>query len=125
MEEQKSMEKAFDPARKTGGLYRHINVSVKTVNIVIVSAIVVLFLCAGFMIRHNGFTVTFDTDGGSHVDSQKVLHGETITLENEPTREGYQFNGWYLDKACTVPFTLEEDPITESVTLYANWIKKQ
>lgn len=112
------------PQRKPGGLYRNVKVSVRTLNILIIIGFCALFLCAFFMIRHNGFTVTFDTDGGSYIESCKVLHGEKITVNEPPVKEGWSFTGWYLDRACTVRWDEENDTVTESITLYAGWTKK-
>ena len=57
--------------------------------------------------------------------------GDIITLELEkylPSgREGYQFTGWYLDEACTLPFLIPDQEnyqtqqVAESITLYAGW----
>ena len=47
-----------------------------------------------FVTLHNGFTVSFDTNGGTSVESVKLLHGETLPEANAPTREGYVFTGW-------------------------------
>lgn len=61
----------------------------------------------------NVFTVTFDTDGGSEVDSQRVKDGEKATKPaKDPTKEGYTFKGWDFDF---------EKPITESTTVRAKW----
>lgn len=37
----------------------------------------------------------------------------------DPVKEGYTFAGWYLDEACTIPFT--GTTVTEDITLYAGW----
>lgn len=52
-----------------------------------------------------------------------LLYGSSYTTENLKSAnevEGYVFNGWYLDEACTIPF---EDIIslTEDTTLYGYW----
>lgn len=52
-----------------------------------------------------------------------LLYGSSYTTENLKNAnevEGYVFNGWYLDEACTIPF---EDIIslTEDTTLYGYW----
>lgn len=54
---------------------------------------------------------------------QDLLYGSSYTTENLKNAnevEGYVFNGWYLDEACTIPF---EDIIslTEDTTLYGYW----
>ena len=39
--------------------------------------------------------LTFDTDGGSAMDAQKILRGQKATLPTEkPVKTGYIFNGW-------------------------------
>ena len=65
------------------------------------------------------FTVTFDSDGGSPVESQTVNLNGTATEPEEPTKEGYTFNGWLLDDE---PFDFS-NKITEDITLVASWIE--
>ena len=38
----------------------------------------------------------------------------------DPTRDGYNFKGWYLDSACTQPYSLSK-PIISDITIYAKW----
>ena len=62
------------------------------------------------------YTVTFDTKGGTPVESitDKAFEG----FEATTTRNGYEFGGWYKDEACTQPI----NSIPESdVTVYAKW----
>ena len=40
-------------------------------------------------------TLTFDSDGGSSVPSQTVKEGERFTKPADPTKDGYEFLGWY------------------------------
>jgi len=40
-----------------------------------------------------------------------------------PTKEGYDFIGWFLDEACTKPYDL--DYVTGDTTLYAGWKLKE
>ena len=113
---------AASPTRRpSGGLYRNVTMSVKTANILVLICIAALVLTICFLVAHNGFTVSFDTDGGSFVDSQKALHGDRVTLPAPPVKEGYVFTGWYFDRACTRPLNPDTDTVTESVTLYAGW----
>ena len=86
----------------------------------------VLLVGAGvFVIRHNGFTVSFETDGGSAVENVKVMHSELIVQNAVPMKEGWVFTGWYSDPACTQKWDLEKDTVTGSMTLYAGWQKKE
>ena len=62
-------------------------------------------------------TVTFNSNGGSPVDSQIVEVGQTIVEPQNPTRVGYDFVGWFLNE---VEFDFN-DPITRSIELVAKW----
>lgn len=66
--------------RKPGGLYRNVKISVKTADRLILVGIVVLIACVVFAISHAGFTVTFDTNGGSQIENQKVMHGQLVNV---------------------------------------------
>lgn len=69
------------------------------------------------------YTVTFDVNGGSSVETQTVEEGKTATEPTTaPTREGYDFLGWYGDEEFTAEFDFTK-PITENTTVYAKWIK--
>lgn len=68
------------------------------------------------------YTVTFDSQGGSHVSSQTVKEGTTISLPT-PTRDGYKFLGWYTE--ATGGSKVTSLTVTKDVTLYAHWEKEQ
>ncbi|MDE7263402.1 MAG: InlB B-repeat-containing protein [Anaeroplasmataceae bacterium] len=70
------------------------------------------------------YTVTFDTDGGSAIAVQNVERGQTISNPDTPVKAGYEFKGWYKDKACNYIWDFEEDIVTGNVTLYAKWEAK-
>ena len=72
-----------------------------------------------YAIIKEGYWISFDSDGGSIVDSQFVLHGDTLTLgkDTTPTKPGYTFDGWYnglskVENGATV---------ASSMTLTAHW----
>ena len=108
-------------APRRGGLYSRVKIPVKTLDIIIVALICVLVLCTVFMVSHGGFTVTYDTQGGTPVESVRVMHGEQVSPA-VPTREGYRFAGWYLEKDCIYPFDPATETVTDSMTLYAKWV---
>ena len=62
-------------------------------------------------------TVTFDSDGGSLVDSKTIAKGETVDEPDEPKKEGHTFDGWYYGDTKWV-FAYS---VTESITLKAKW----
>ena len=62
--------------------------------------------------------VTFDSNGGSAVEPQIVGHGEKATEPETPTREGYDFVGWFKKDGKEFDFDTE---ITSDITLIAKW----
>lgn len=69
------------------------------------------------------YTVTFDVQGGSAVASQKVEKDKTAKKPAAPTKDGYDFSGWYdaISNGKVYDFT---KPVTADVTVYAYWNKK-
>ena len=66
------------------------------------------------------YTVTFDTDGGSAVASQRVEKNDKVSEPAAPTKEGYTFDGWYTDDAFETAYDFEA-AVTKAFTLYAKW----
>ena len=106
------------------GLYKHVKISVKTLDKIIVACIAVIVILVALDLRNPGFTITFDARGGSDVAPQNQMYGELLSQPEEPTREGYEFTGWYIDYACSDEWDYEEDIIEGDFTLYAGWEKK-
>ena len=72
-----------------------------------------------YAIIKEGYWISFDSDGGSIVDSQFVLNGGQLDLNENtnPTKPGYSFDGWYngltkVENGATV---------TSPMTLTAHW----
>lgn len=66
--------------------------------------------------------ITFETNGGSYVAPYRAAKNKPLVRPVDPTREGYTFDGWYVDKAGTRAWDFDA-PVTASMTLYANWNK--
>ncbi len=69
------------------------------------------------------YTVTFDSNGGSSVDSILVEKGRLITADNlkSASEDGSMFLGWYSDKDCTQKWQFDKYIVTGDMTLYAKW----
>ena len=67
------------------------------------------------------YTVTFDTQGGSAVQSVQAKEGATIAAPASPTKDRYNFTGWYKNIACTEPWDFAVDTVNGNITLYAGW----
>ena len=114
-----------EESRKLKGLYKGVNVSVKTLNIVIIACVLLIIVLVAMDLRDPGLTVSFDSLGGSDVASQQQMYGELLQLPDPPSREGYTFTGWYKDYACFEPWNDTTDTIQSDMTLYAGWQKLQ
>ena len=100
MEENRTDTPAEEKIPKFRGLYRHVKISVKALDWIIAACIVVILVVVVFEMRSPGFTVTFDSKGGTDVPSQNQMYGQLLEVPEDPTREGYTFTGWYTDSAC-------------------------
>lgn len=65
------------------------------------------------------YSVTFNTDGGSVIIPQTVEDGNLAIEPKDPTKEGHNFLGWYLNDN-EYKFI---SPVTEDITLTAKWEK--
>lgn len=65
------------------------------------------------------YTVSFNTDGGTVMESIEISKGETIKDISVPEKEGYLFVNWLKDG---VEYK-SEYPVNEDITLTANWIE--
>lgn len=105
------------------GLYKHVKISVRTLDFIIILCIAVIIIFVALDLKNPGFTITFDSKGGSDVAPQNQMYGELLSVPENPTREGYEFRGWYVDFACDDAWDVQEDIIESDITLYAGWEK--
>lgn len=68
-------------------------------------------------------TVSFETNGGSEIESRTVIKSSIIKEPESPTKNGFDFAGWYTDKELKTKYDFSEK-VTKSFTLYAKWTKK-
>ena len=70
-----------------------------------------------YAIIKEGYWVTFDSDGGSAIDSQFVFDKISLNDQTTPTKPGYTFVGWYNGTE-----KVENDAtISSPMTLTAHW----
>ena len=65
-------------------------------------------------------TITFDSKGGSAVDSITINKGAELILPKNPTYTGYTFKGWYDKNETQIR---NNALLKEDTTLYAKWEK--
>ena len=68
----------------------------------------------------DSWKVTFDSCGGSAVETAYVAKGQVLTRPADPAREGFSFAGWHADEACTQPWDFATPPAGD-MRLFAKW----
>ena len=107
------------------GLYRNVKISVKALDRVIFACIAVICIVVAMELRNPGFTITYDSRGGTDVMANNQMYGELLEEPEPPTREGYVFTGWYKDNACYELWDVNNDTVESDMMLYAGWQKLQ
>ncbi len=69
------------------------------------------------------YTVSFETNGGSKISKQTAARNTTLKEPTAPTKEGFDFAGWYTDKDLKEKYDFSAK-VTKSLTLYAAWTEK-
>ena len=92
--------------------------------------IVIISVIAAGLIAWGLYSLVYDSnhrkivltlDYGNEITQVYELNiGDDFFLDNEPQKEGYNFEGWFLDPEFKKPFTLKEE-IKEDTKLYAKW----
>jgi uncharacterized repeat protein (TIGR02543 family) len=71
------------------------------------------------------FTLYFDSNGGTEVSPILTDGSSTVSMPENPTKEGFIFDGWYWDNNIfSQPFTansLIDSPLSTDMTVYAKW----
>lgn len=75
------------------------------------------------VIPSSSCTVSFVSNGGNEIGSQKILYGEKIKEPLTPSREGYIFAGWFKEIDLTTQWDFENDTVKSNMRLYAKWIQ--
>ncbi len=70
------------------------------------------------------YVVTFSAEGAENVPAAQNVKGfgKATQPEQNPSKDGYDFGGWFMDEDCTVPFDFSSE-IVENLTLYAQFGK--
>ena len=67
----------------------------------------------------NTYTITFDSDGGTTVNSKTVTYDGKVGTLTSPTKTGYNFAGWYLDTESITSESVYK--YAKDITLKAKW----
>ena len=66
------------------------------------------------------YNVTFKSDENTVINTVTVKDENSIGKPDDPTKDGYQFAGWYKDINCTEEYDFNTK-VTADLTLYAKW----
>ena len=117
---------ARTPESSFRGLYKHVKISVKTLDMVSIGGIILGIVLVLYGVANNGYTVTFDSRGGTDVPAQtEVMYGDYVIEPEPPTREGYVFTGWFADENCTQQWVMDYSQVGQNTVLYAGWEAKE
>lgn len=125
-EEQKEgqTEEKVLPKRLFGkGVYGKGDVPIKILDAMIVFFAVSIITMVVVFAINGGYYVSFDTDGGSVIEKQKLSYGDFVELPEEPVKPGYEFVNWVTsqDEYLAEIWNFEENKIETDLTLYAVW----
>ena len=68
----------------------------------------------------NTYAVVFNTNGGTGLASISFVFGAVITVPTGVEKEGFVFDGWYLDQDFLYAMNLTKMPARD-ITLFAKW----
>lgn len=86
-----------------------------------VAAVVAIvgFAAIGIFGNHkNMCTVLFESNGGSKVAGTEIVCGRTVSRPDDPTKEGFSFEGWTFEGG---EFDFANTPLYKNTTLVARW----
>lgn len=69
------------------------------------------------------FKLIYHSNGGTEIPESVHLFGDAISEPSAPSKEGYEFAGWYTDASLTTAFVFSTMP-AHDVNLYAKWTPK-
>lgn len=76
----------------------------------------------GIYLTSGKVSVTFDSAGGSAVNTQEITLGERATKPEDPVRPDYEFLGWVIDDSGESEYwSFVRDRVYENIRLIARW----
>ena len=87
---------------------------------VFLTASIMMLTSCGNTSVYDTWKISFESNGGSIVDTIEVKDGELATKPANPVKENYTFVDWFVDSYLTVSFDWSKE-ITSNWTLYASW----
>ena len=74
----------------------------------------------------NSYTISFESNGGTTINSVKANYNTLLSEPVAPTKEDYNFTGWYEEAKLINEWDFSSDTIpAKDTTLYAKWVPLQ
>lgn len=67
------------------------------------------------------YTVSFETNGGTSVDSAQVYYNGMLLVQTITEKDDYYFAGWYYDNVTFENEFTIHTKVTDNITVYACW----
>ncbi len=109
------------PRRFGRGIYDKTDTPIRLLDGFIVGVIIVIVVMVVVFALFGGYTVAFDTSGGTEIASQKLRYGNYIEEPEDPVRQGYEFDGWYYEGHEEETWDFSVDKVGGDLTLIARW----
>ena len=105
------------------GIYDKTDVPIRILDKLILGVVVLIVLLIIWFAVHGGYTLRFDTGGGSEVEEQILDYGDLAEEPEVPVKPGYVFSGWVTsqDVSLAEKWDFTADQIKNDLTLYAVW----
>jgi uncharacterized repeat protein (TIGR02543 family) len=72
------------------------------------------------------YDVSFDSNGGTEIETQSIISQGKVTEPTPPTKDGYTFAGWFTDDdTFQEEWTFASDTVSEAFTLHAKWTENE
>lgn len=117
--------KEIDGKRQyAAGIFKGRDIPVHLLDWLILGVLLTVVVLVIISSVNGGYTISFDTDGGTDTVSQKLHYGMLIEEPEVPQKPGYTFAGWKTspDKSLGEEWEFPKDLVEGDLTLYAVWI---
>lgn len=109
------------PRRFGRGIYDKTDTPIRLLDGFIAGIIIIIVVMVAVFAIFGGFTVSFNTSGGTEIASQKLRYGNYVEEPEEPVRQGYTFAGWYYEGHENETWDFSVGTVGGDLELIARW----
>lgn len=109
------------PRRFGRGIYEKTDTPIRLLDGFIAGIIIIIVVMVAVFALFGGFTVSFNTSGGTEIASQKLRYGNYVEEPEEPVRQGYTFAGWYYEGHENETWDFSVGTVGGDLELIARW----